>query len=254
MKISMVTLSFNQHDFLREALESVLLQGYSELEYIVIDPGSTDGSRELIENYSAGITRVIFEPDKGASDGLRKGFELATGEILGFLNSDDILEPGSLQRVDDFFHSHPECDIVMGNGYIVDTDGRPVRHVESHNFTVNHYLYGGTQFLQQSTFIRRKAYLNSPGFNPQNRTCWDGELFVNMLHRGAKIGYVSADLGRFRIHNQSVTGSQRLRERYLEDKRRIFRDIRGRDWRATDGFLRLIYQGESALRRIGIGR
>ena len=254
MKISIVTLSFNQRDFLREALESVLLQRYPELEYIVIDPGSTDGSRELIKSYSDGIAHIVFEPDKGAADGLRKGFEMATGDILGFLNSDDLLEPGSLQRVGDFFQSHPECDILMGNGYIVDTGGRPVRHVESRIFTVNHYLYGVTQFLQQSTFIRRTAYVNSPGFNPQNRTCWDGELFVNMLNRGARVGYINADLGRFRIHSQSVTGSQRLQERYLEDRKRIFRDIRGRDWRPTDGFLRLIYQGELVLRRIGIGR
>ncbi len=91
MKISIVTLSFNQCAFLREALESVLQQGYPDLEYIVIDPGSTDGSRELIQSYASGIAHMVFEPDKGASDGLRKGFALATGDICGFLNSDDLL-------------------------------------------------------------------------------------------------------------------------------------------------------------------
>ena len=254
MKISIVTVSFNQRDFLRDALESVLSQGYPDLEYIVVDPGSTDGSRELIESYSARIAHMVFEQDRGAADGLRKGFALASGDILGFLNSDDLLEPGSLQRVADTFRDHPECDIVMGNGNVVDGEGRPVRHVTSRDFTVNRYFYGGTQFLQQSTFFRREAYLNSPGLNPQNRTCWDGELFVNMLHRGANIRYLNVDLSRFRIHSQSISGSGRLSERYLEDKRRVFQEIRGREWRATDSLLRLLYKGEAALRRVGIVR
>jgi glycosyltransferase involved in cell wall biosynthesis len=254
MKISIVTLSFNQCAFLREALESVLQQGYPDLEYIVIDPGSTDGSRELIQSYASGIAHMVFEPDKGASDGLRKGFALATGDICGFLNSDDLLEPGSLHRMADFFGSHPEYDIVMGNGYIVDVENKPVRHVRSHGFTVQRYLYGGTQFLQQSTFFRRETYLNSPGFNPITRTCWDGELFVAMANRGAKVGYIDADLSRFRIHSQSITGSQRLQNLYVQDKRRVFRDIRGRDWRATDNLRQWLYRGEAALRRVGIVR
>ena len=254
MKISIVTLSFNQCAFLREALESVLLQGYPDLEYIVIDPGSTDGSRELIQGYASGITHMVFEPDKGASDGLRKGFALATGDICGFLNSDDLLEPGSLQRIADFFQSHAEYDIVMGNGYIVDVEGKPVRHVRSRTFTVDRYLYGGTQFLQQSTFFRREAYLNSPGFNPITKTCWDGELFVTMAHQGARVGYIDADLSRFRIHSQSITGSQRLQKLYVQDKRRVFKQIRGRDWSATDSFRRLLYRGEAALRRVGVVR
>ena len=254
MKISIVTVSFNQREFLRDALESVTLQGYPDLEYIVIDPGSTDGSRELIEGYSAAIACTIFEPDQGAADGLRKGFSLAAGDIFGFLNSDDLLEPGSLQRVADFFESHSQCDILMGNGYVVDGEGKPVRHVKAQNFTVNHYLYGGAQFLQQSTFFRKTAYINSPGLNPQNRTCWDGELLVNMLHRGARIGYIDADLGRFRIHSQSISGSGRLNEQYFEDKRRIFQEIRGRKWRSSDSFLKLLYRGEAFLRRVCIVR
>jgi glycosyltransferase involved in cell wall biosynthesis len=254
MKISIVTLSFNQREFLREALESVLHQGYPDLEYIVIDPGSKDGSRELIQSYASGITHMVFEPDHGASDGLRKGFAMATGDIFGFLNSDDLLEPGSLKRVADFFQTHSECDIMMGNGYVVDVEGRPVRHVKPRNFTVSRYFYGGTQFLQQSTFFRREVYRKSPGFNPKTTTCWDGELFVSMVHQGAHLEYLDADLSRFRVHSQSITGSQRLKKAYFEDRRRIFREVLGRDWRATDDLWKLLYKSETALRRIGIVR
>lgn len=254
MKISIVTVSFNQCAFLREALESVLNQRYPDLEYIVVDPGSTDGSRALIQSYSSAIARIIFEPDLGASDGLRKGFAGATGDIFGFLNSDDLLAPGSLERVAEFFEANADIGLAMGNGHIVDIEGRVVRPVKAREFTVNRYLYGGAQFLQQSTFFRRGAYLNSPGFDVQNRSCWDGELFVSMVHRGTKVGYINADLSKFRVHNQSITGSRRQQEVYYEDRKRIFRAVSGRDWRITDNLWSLFYRGEAALRRVGIVR
>jgi glycosyltransferase involved in cell wall biosynthesis len=254
MRISIVTLSFNQCVFLREALESVLSQKYPDLEYIVVDPGSTDGSRELIQSYSSEIARMIFEPDRGASDGLRKGFAVATGAIFGFLNSDDLLAPGSLQRVAEYFEANPDVGLAMGNGHIIDVEGRVVRPVKARDFSVDRYFYGGTQFLQQSTFFRREAYLNSPGFDIRNRTCWDGELFVSMVQRGTKVGYINADLSKFRIHDQSLTGTRRLQKVYYEDRKRVFHDVRGRNWRLSDSLWTLFYRGEAALRRAGIVR
>jgi len=253
MKISIVTVSFNQRAYLQEAMDSVLSQGYPELEYIVVDPGSTDGSRELIQSYSDRIAQVIFEPDKGAADGLNKGFSHATGEVFGFLNSDDILMPGSLQLVSDFFQRHPDCDMAMGNGYKIDGEGRKTRHFRARDFTAKRYVYGGTQWLQQSTFVRAGAYLRSPKFNTENRTCWDGELFVNIASQGAKVGYIDADLAGFRIHGKSISGSGQLNAQYKRDCRRIFRQIRGHDWSAMDEMLRLLYRMEGMLIRIGWG-
>jgi len=253
VKISIVTVSFNQKPYLREAMESVLSQGYPDLEYIVVDPGSTDGSRELIQSYGDRIATAILEPDKGAADGLNKGFARATGDIFGFLNSDDILLPGSLRLVGDFFLNHPECDVAMGNGYKIDGEGRRLRHFRARDFTPKRYLYGGTQWLQQSTFVRAGAYLRSPKFNTENRTCWDGELFVNIANQGAKIGYINADLAGFRIHEQSISGSGKLIEQYRMDCRRIFRELRGHDWRTADELLRFFYRIEGLLIRIGWG-
>jgi glycosyltransferase involved in cell wall biosynthesis len=244
MKISIVTLSFNQQAYLREAIESILQQGYPELEYIIVDPGSTDGSRELIQSYSGQISHVIFGSDRGAADGLNKGFSLATGEVFGFLNADDLLAPGSLQRVADFFRQHAECDMAFGNGHIIDGEGRKIRHIKARDFTVRRYLLGGARWLQQSTFFRRQAFLNSRGFNPENRTCWDGELFVGMARQGTSIGYINAELSGFRIHGASISGSGRLVQAYREDWRRIFREFRGRDWRSTDQLWRLLYRAE----------
>jgi glycosyltransferase involved in cell wall biosynthesis len=161
MKISIVTVSFNQHAYLRAAIESILRQGYPELEYIVVDPGSTDGSRDLIQSYSGQIAHIVFEPDRGAADGLNKGFSLATGEVFGFLNADDLLMPGSLQRIADVFRERPECDMAFGNGHIIDREGRTLKHVKARGFTVQRHFHSGSHWLQQSTFLRREAFVRS---------------------------------------------------------------------------------------------
>ena len=252
MRISIVTLSYNQCAFLREAIDSVLEQGHSDLEYIVVDPGSTDGSRELIESYRERISHVVFEPDLGAADGLNKGFARANGEVFGFLNADDFLLPGALRRVDEFFQSYPQCDMVMGSGNVVDAHGRNLRHVRARDFSVQRYLYGGSSWLQQSTFVRRDAFRKSPGFNIDNRTSWDGELFVSLANMGAVVGHIDADLAAFRLHSASISGSNRMLDAYREDSKRIFRQIRGRDWRAADELLRFFYRSEGLLLRAGL--
>jgi glycosyltransferase involved in cell wall biosynthesis len=251
VKISIVTLSYNQQAYLREALDSVLSQGFGELEYIVVDPGSTDGSRELIKSYGDKIAHTIFEPDRGAADGLNKGFGMATGDIFGFLNADDLLFPGSLSHVADFFSTHPDCDMAMGDGYTIDGKGRKLRHYRARDFTITRFFYGGARWLQQSTFFRASVFSRSPRFNLQNRTCWDGELFVNLANQGARIGYIHADLAGFRIHEASISGSGRLNDQFRADSRRIFRQLRGRDWNASDDLLSYFYRAEGFLAGLG---
>lgn len=251
MKISIVTLSFNQRAYLKQAIDSVLSQGYPDLEYIVVDPGSTDGSRDLIESYGSQITHTIFEPDRGAADGLNKGFLRATGEVFGFLNADDVLFPGSLEQVANFFRAHPDCDVAMGNGYKIDGRGQKTRHFVARDFSVRRFFYGGTQWLQQATFFQAEVFRRSSGFNLENRTCWDGELFVQFADLGAKIGYIHADLGGFRIHESSISGSGRMNDQYQRDCRRIFRQLCGHEWKATDELLRLFYRAEGVLKSLG---
>ena len=250
MKISLVTVSFNQNAYLSQALDSVLNQGFPDLEYIVVDPGSTDGSRETIARYSTRISRSILEPDRGAADGLNKGFQAATGEVFGFLNSDDMLLPGSLSAISNHFEANPACDIALGNGIKIDGGGKTIRHFKARNFAVNSYLYGGAVWLQQSTFFRAAIFNRSPKFNLDNRTCWDGELLVSMLADGAKVGYINTDLGCFRIHETSISGSQRLARQYRMDSRRIFRQIKGRSWSVQDDLLRILFRAVNFANRI----
>lgn len=251
MKISIVTLSFNQRAYLQEAIDSVLSQGYPALEYIVVDPGSQDGSRGLILSYGDRIAKTIFEPDRGAAEGLNKGFAQASGEIFGFLNADDVLFPDSLNRIAEFFHAHPECDMAMGDGFKIDSHGRKIRHYIARDFSVRRFFYGGTQWMQQSTFFRASAFQRSPGFNLDNRTSWDGELFLNIAEQGANIGYIHEDLASFRIHPESISGSGRFNKQYQRDRRRIFRQFAGREWRANDEILRFLYRAEGFLKGFG---
>jgi glycosyltransferase involved in cell wall biosynthesis len=246
-KVSIVTISFNQAKFVERTILSVLEQDYPNVEYIVVDPGSTDGSRDIIERYSSRISKIILDPDKGPADGLNNGFNAATGEVFGFLNADDVLLPGSLRRVAEFFDRQPKCDLVLGNGNVIDGEDNLLRHVSTRPFTAHRYFHDGVRFIQQSTFFRREAFNQLGGFNIENRTCWDGELFVGMVKQGATVEYVNEDLAAFRIHPASISGSGRVEAKYRKDCRRIFRDLEKRDWNLGDEFWRFIYRAEGAL-------
>jgi glycosyltransferase involved in cell wall biosynthesis len=251
MKFSVVTISFNQRQYLEEALRSVLTQDYPAIEYIVVDPGSTDGSRELIESFASQLERVVFEPDKGAADGLNNGFQHASGDIFGFLNSDDVLLPGALRSVAQAFAQDSDCNIVMGNGFIIDAQGKRIRRIRAAGFTLDRYFYGGATWLQQATFFRRAAFEAVGGFNVNNRSCWDGELLVDMVRKGAKVKYLNQDLALFRLHAKSITGSRRHSEMMKADADRMFSLSRGRRWTALDTVRAYLFRIERILTHPG---
>ncbi len=224
MKVSIVTISFNQADFIEETILSVLNQSYPDIEYIVVDAGSTDGSREIIEKYCNHIDKIIFEPDKGPADGLNKGFRHATGEVLGFLNSDDTYEYGAIDFVVSSFKKMG-TDIVYGNGYVIDKYSRKKRKVYSDYFSLSKYAAGAFNFVQASFFFTRNAFLEIGGFNPRNKTCWDGELLVDFALAGYKIKRINQFWSNFRLYENSITGSGRLNHEYIQDRLRIFSKI-----------------------------
>lgn len=242
MKISIVTLSYNQGEYLRMALNSVLGQDHEAVEYIVVDPGSSDGSREMILSYGEDISAAIFEPDQGAAEGLNKGFTKATGDILGFLNADDVLLPGSLFYVNRYFEEHPDCSLLFGDGIVIDSRGDKRESVRASFFSPLSYCYGGADWLQQSTFFRREAFDLVGGFNEANKTSWDGELFVRMALKGVKVEYLHKALGCFRIHPASITGSQLNSNAYGLDRRSLFTAVTGRNWARIDGFYSIAFR------------
>lgn len=234
MRISVVTISYNQAPFLESCIRSVTSQSGPEIEYILVDPGSNDGSREIASEHSSKISKLIFEPDSGPSDGLNKGFAHSTGEILCYINADDLLLPGSLTRVAREFSRRPHMDVLLGHGFKIDAEGQVVRRIFS-STKWSPYLYaaGVASAVQQATFFRRSIFEATEGFNAENYTCWDGELLVDMALAGATLKTTEAFLGAFRVHPASLSGSGRLQQSYELDQERITRKILGRDadWR-----------------------
>jgi glycosyltransferase involved in cell wall biosynthesis len=226
MKISIVTISFNQKKYLKDCIDSVLNQTDCDVEYIVVDPGSTDGSRELIESYGNRIIKV-FEPDNGPADGLNKGFGRATGDIYGFINSDDYLLQGALKRVTEFFLANPHNAFMTGHGYTEDEFSRRTPICPS-ILTVNTMLHRAAVMFQQTTFFQAEQFKKVGGFNKQNRTCWDYELFLNLLQHQMIHYVLKEDLGVFRLHQGSISGSGRLEERYFQEIDALFTRHLGR--------------------------
>jgi glycosyltransferase involved in cell wall biosynthesis len=225
MRFSLVTISYNQAQFLERTIRSVVDQGYPDLEYIIVDPGSTDGSRDIIERYRQHFARVILDPDRGAADGLNKGFSVVTGEILGYLNSDDILLPGALREAAEYMKGNPGIDVVSGDCQIIDAADRLLRISHSDRYSLSRYAFGAGVLIQPSSFFRAAAYRRTQGFNIDNRSNWDGELFVRMAQTGSRFGRSRRIWSGYRIHEQSITGTARMNDALLRYHARVFKEI-----------------------------
>lgn len=247
VKISVVTISYNQAPFLEQAIRSITGQGYAELEYIVVDPGSIDGSRDIIERYRDRIATVVYELDNGPADGLNRGFSRATGDVLGFINADDTLLPGALEKVAAYFRRNPQVDAVCGCGFIVDESGKATRRIIPTRFSKRLFVYGAVTLFQQGVFFRRSAFLGTKGFNPENRTCWDGELFLDMAGNGRRFGILFENIAAFRIYDGSISGSGRLAESYRNDIDRLVVKALGRPMDYRDKLLAILYRLEKWL-------
>ena len=198
-KISIVTPSYNQVPFLEETIQSVLSQGYPDLEYLVMDGGSTDGSVEIIRRHEKQLSYWQSEPDEGQSDALKKGFARSSGDILAWLNSDDTLVPGILIPVGEYFSSHPDVDIVYGNINLVDPAGEPMYTAYPH-LDLRILVYENRFIPQQAMFWRRELYERIGGVNPKLRFAMDFELAMKFLLAGARVAKIPRVLANYRFH------------------------------------------------------
>lgn len=247
MKFSIVTISLNQRRFIERAIRSVLSQEGVDIEYIVVDPGSSDGSRELIESYRDRITTMVFERDQGPADGLNKGFHTAKGDIFGYINADDFYLPGAFRKIADCFAARPDVGVVTGHGFVVDGAGQPLQRFRSPPFSTYRFAYGQSCVMQQSTFFRRSAFERTTGFNIKNRTSWDGELILDMARAGEKIAVLESYISAFAIHSNSITGGGATMDESRKNWDRYFEIIMGRKRAPRD---RLITYAAQAMKYI----
>lgn len=160
MKISILTVCYNSESFIQSAIDSVLFQSHDDIEYILIDGGSKDGTIQIIQSYGDKIAHFVSEPDKGIYDAMNKGLALATGEVIGILNSDDFYpHKDVIAEVVKAFEASPDADMVLGNVDFVAPDNldRPVRFYSSYNFTPWKMRFGFMP-AHPGAFIKRSAY------------------------------------------------------------------------------------------------
>lgn len=204
--ISIVTISYNQKQFLRKTIESVLVQKTADVEYIIVDAGSHDGSLELIAEYGARIDHVISGPDQGPADGLNKGFTKASGAVGYFLNSDDFLMPHGLHVMRQFWTQPQTSNVLLCGAWMVDQRGLPLRELTPSAQNVRTLLNGAGQMVQQGMSFKLDVFRKIGGFNMQNRSCWDLELLCGFLRGDAEAALLPHRIGAFRLHGESFTG------------------------------------------------
>ena len=215
-RISIVTPSYNQAAFLEATIQSVLSQDYPNLEYFLIDGNSTDDSVAVIRRYASRLTGWVSEPDRGQSDAINKGFARASGEILGWLNSDDRLEPGALRTVAEHALRYPEAGAFVGEGQIVDTKGKVTYYRKPVELTFEamcRWLEGG-DFLQPSCFFRRSAWEAAGPLDENIHIALDVDLWLRMV-RAVKFQGIDRLLSTSLAHANAKT--QALRNEMVVD-------------------------------------
>lgn len=208
-KISIVMPTFNQAAFIEKSLLSVFNQGYPNLELIVIDGGSTDGTLEIIEKYQHLLTYKISEPDRGQSDALNKGFRQATGDIVGWLNSDDLYLPGVFFYVATAFIKNPDKGIVFGDRVLLDKEDSVMDYKYSFDFNLDHHKYEGFQFNAQSMLWRREVHLRFGDFDIDLNYTMDYELILSIGINEGESSFlrVHKPICGFRRYSGQKTGS-----------------------------------------------
>ena len=219
-KISIVTPSFNQSKYLEHTILSVLDQNYPNLEYIVIDGGSTDGSVDIIKKYQDRLTYWVSEQDKGLYDALQKGFERTTGEIMGWLNSDDMLHRNALFTIAEVL-TLPEVNWVQGIPTHYDEYGRCINVISYKPWSKFKFWNGDFQFIQQeSTYWRRELWEKAGGYISQNyKYAGDLELW-NRFFKYDKLYSVKALIGGYRMRSSNQLALEFLSD-YIEEANQI---------------------------------
>lgn len=201
VKISIITPSYNQAKYLEETIQSVISQRDQIHEYFVLDGGSTDGSVDIIKKYEKHIDWWISEKDKGQSDAIHRGFSKATGDVIAWLNSDDVYFPQALSRVKQAFDTHPNWDVLTGYSAWIDAESRIEklwRIPKESRFWAD---LGVMHVCQQTCFFKRSFYEKVGGLNLDLHMIMDTELWFRFMDANAVWGHIPEYLAGFRHHD-----------------------------------------------------
>jgi glycosyltransferase involved in cell wall biosynthesis len=243
--VAIVTPSFNQRRWLGETIESILAQDYPNIDYLVVDAGSTDGSLDLLRSYGDRV-HWFCESDSGQAEGVDKGIKRTTGEIIGWLNADDVYEPGAVRRAVEALQAAPDAPAVYGNATYIDADSRfirPCSHVEPWNLD---RLIGELDFIvQPASFFRRSAYEAVGGLDWDLHYSLDYDLFIR-LGKLAPLVYLPERQARVRMYEATKTSSGGMKR--LEELERMIRR-HGRKHLPADFQREMVIAARSELKR-----
>jgi len=209
-KISIVMPSYNHAEFIERSILSVLNQDYQNIELIIIDGGSTDGTIEIIKKYEKHISFWISEKDKGQSDALNKGFKYCSGSIYGFLNSDDVYMPGSFKQASLILKNNLDKKIVFGDWLSIDKEDKIVDYNHAFDFNLNHFKYEGFHLSATSMFWRSEVHKRFSGFDNNLYYTMDYQLILEFginegEHSFKRVPKVLAGFRRY--EGQKTTGN-----------------------------------------------
>lgn len=210
-----MTISYNQGNFLEDCLKSTEASDEKQIQHIVIDAGSTDNSRNLLLQHARRRTnlRLVFEEDNGPADGLNKGLSLAEADWVSFLNSDDFFLEMGLVRLLNILKESNEYDFIYGNG--LKFIGKKIQTKVVSKFSEKQFLTNQLKMFQQSTSFKRNFLCeNGIIFNLNNKSCWDLEFCLDTVRAGSRNRKVDCFIGGFRIHDNSISGSLKLKQIY----------------------------------------
>jgi len=207
-KISIITPSFNQGNYLEETILSVLNQNYADLEYIIIDGGSTDNSLELIRKYERHLKYWVSEKDRGQSHAINKGLEHCTGQIFNWINSDDTLAEDALFKVASAFENS-KADIVAGEVNEFNEKGI-LRKVKNQKLEINEYLKKDVELIyhQPAVWLRMDIMKETGFFKEEMHYCFDQDYLMRYLLRHNKVCYLDEVVANFRVHDGSKSVSE----------------------------------------------
>lgn len=215
-KISIITITFNSEKTVEETINSIVSQNYSNLEYIIIDGGSTDSTLEIVNKYRDKISKIISEKDEGISDAFNKGIRLATGDLIGIINSDDILLPDALLRIAQEFEL--TIDVYRGNTILWnDKLNTKNREIPSMRFPIPPFFLN---VCHQSTFINKQAYLKYGNYKTDFKYLMDADLLTRFYRRNAVFKYINFDVAKYRtggVTSQSITKKKHEMYKFIID-------------------------------------
>ncbi len=221
--VTIIIPTLNQGAFIGQTLESILTQDEANVECLVIDGGSTDGTLDLLRNIRDSRLSWLSEPDRGQSDAINKGLHRAHGDLLSYLNSDDLLRPGAIRASVQYLRDHPDVDLVFGDCDLIDDKGARVGQIQGQSYDLAQAFVGSAWVIQPGAFWRRSMSDQVGDFDRSMHYVMDIDYFLRAGVEGARAAYLPGTRAAFRLHGDSKSIS--AQPKFLSEWRRMMEQL-----------------------------